>query len=65
MLMPKERTMTLEPSEFCIKVFVDIDSKEERSGEQEHLHKELRKYEEILEDKETPLSREISRAGYP
>lgn len=57
--------MTLELSEFCIKVFEDSDSTEERSGEQEQPHKELRKCEEILKDKETLLSRQISGAGYP
>jgi hypothetical protein len=41
--MPKERTMTLELTEFCIKVFEDSDSNEERAGQQEQLHKELSK----------------------
>ena len=57
--------MTLELSEFCIKVFEDSDSNEEPAGEQEQLRKDLRKHEEILKDKETPLSRRISSAVYP
>jgi cell shape-determining protein MreC len=65
MLMHKDRTMTLELSEFCIKVFEDRDSNKERAGEQEQLRKDLRKYEEILKEKETPLSRRNSSAVYP
>jgi len=65
MLMPKERTMTLEHSEFCMKVFEDSDSKEEPAGEREQLRKDIRKHEEILKAKETPLSRRISSAVYP
>jgi hypothetical protein len=33
----------MELTEFCIKVFEDSDPNEERAGEQEQLHKELRK----------------------
>jgi len=57
--------MTLEHSEFCIKVFEDSGSNEESAGEQEQLRKDLRKQEKIMKGKETPLSRRISSAAYP